>query len=377
MDFYGFSFNGYHSSELGFIRTSDGDRYNENLGPEFQDKTVQIPGGDGTYFFESLDTKKSFTINIAFDNMSETQLRKLRQVFNGKDVGPLIFDECPYKAYIVKLQSPVQLKYICFDEPARGSQEWIHNHDLVPFNDTVQENKERASHRRVYKGEGTIQFVAYKPYAQAIHKYLSNFVGASDEVLGPIQGQIALENKSEWSEASRMLTSESAYSSALSAWIEPNGTYPYWTIYNPGDLPMGFSLLLSKSAIVSAPIFKIAQHFYSSSGSAVTTDAVSLNLDFSNLTARLSADSANYIQFNTNTQLIEGYYETPNTQSVMSEQIQTRTGTLYNDAIVGGELFKVPPTESNTRWNSVIEVSTPNSSSAPNIYKADRFYLYY
>ena len=57
-DFVGFTFNNKHSSDLGIIRTSDGSRYNYDLLPTFQDVTLQVPGGDGTYYFwESLYRK--------------------------------------------------------------------------------------------------------------------------------------------------------------------------------------------------------------------------------------------------------------------------------------------------------------------------------
>ena len=66
-DYIGFTFNGIHSSELGIKRTSDGSRFNENLLPTSEDKTVQIPGGDGTYYFGSYYIQKQFDISFAFD----------------------------------------------------------------------------------------------------------------------------------------------------------------------------------------------------------------------------------------------------------------------------------------------------------------------
>ena len=50
-DFTGFSFDGIHSSRLGIVRVSGGDRYDEGLIPEIDDKTTEIPGNDGEYFF--------------------------------------------------------------------------------------------------------------------------------------------------------------------------------------------------------------------------------------------------------------------------------------------------------------------------------------
>jgi hypothetical protein len=56
--FLGFTYNGKHSSELGIVRVSDGSRFNENLLPTIQDKTVPVPGGDGTYYFGSYYTQR-------------------------------------------------------------------------------------------------------------------------------------------------------------------------------------------------------------------------------------------------------------------------------------------------------------------------------
>ena len=75
-----------------------------------------MAGSDGTLYWESFYTNKSWTINIAFDNLSETNYRELRQWLNAKDIGELIFDEAPYKAYTAKIQNPPQLKTICFEE---------------------------------------------------------------------------------------------------------------------------------------------------------------------------------------------------------------------------------------------------------------------
>lgn len=61
-------------------------------------------------------------------------------MFSFKSIKPLVFDEFPYKKYMVKCAQPPQLRYICFDE--------------YEF--------------RIYKGEGTVQLVAYYPFAFAV-----------------------------------------------------------------------------------------------------------------------------------------------------------------------------------------------------------------
>lgn len=61
-------------------------------------------------------------------------------MFSYKGVKPLIFDEFPYKKYMVKCAQPPQLKYLCFDH--------------MEF--------------RIYKGEGNVQLIAYYPFAFSV-----------------------------------------------------------------------------------------------------------------------------------------------------------------------------------------------------------------
>ena len=141
-DFISFSFNKVHSSDLGIIRTSDGSRFNENLLPTIQDKTIQVPGGDGTYFFGSYYTQRPFNISIAFDNLTEDQVRRLSTHFGDKQIHELIFDEKPYKVYMAKINGTPQIKTICFEEDGK----------------------------RIYKGEGSLNFICYYPFAKSRFK---------------------------------------------------------------------------------------------------------------------------------------------------------------------------------------------------------------
>ena len=72
LDFVGFSYKGKHSlRDLNIYRTSDGNRYNNNLMPTITDKSMEIPGNDGMYFFGAYHKQKQFNINIAFDSLTE------------------------------------------------------------------------------------------------------------------------------------------------------------------------------------------------------------------------------------------------------------------------------------------------------------------
>ena len=118
-DFTGFNFGGVSSEELGITRVSSGDRYEEQLHPEIKDITAEVPGLNGNYYFGSSYGPKSFDVEFAFDHLTETQFRKLRQVFGTKQIQKLIFNERPYKYYMAKIESPIELSYVCFNEPKR------------------------------------------------------------------------------------------------------------------------------------------------------------------------------------------------------------------------------------------------------------------
>lgn len=136
-DFLGFQLGDVHSSQLNIIRVSSGDRYNENLSSNFNDVTEQVPGADGTYYWNTYYTQKPFTIDFAFDDLRDEDIHRLKRILNFKGVQPLIFDETLYKKYYVKCSSPPILKYVGFD-----------NYGTI-----------------IYKGEGSINLVAYYPYA--------------------------------------------------------------------------------------------------------------------------------------------------------------------------------------------------------------------
>lgn len=195
-DFIGFSYNGVHSSELGIMRTSEGSRFNENLLPTSREVVVQVPGGDGTYYFGSYYTQRQFSISFAFDDLTEAEIATLKAHFGDKGIHDLIFDETPYKIYSAKVTGTATIKYLAFDEGV---------------------NK-----KRVYKGEGTIQFTCYNPFARCAF--------SSKEINDNINEYKSLDkwkdelrntypNLDEWWDAAR---------------IEPNKNF--------GDVPVSFTL---------------------------------------------------------------------------------------------------------------------------------------
>jgi hypothetical protein len=61
----------------------------------------------------------------------------MKEWLSGKEMNDLWFAEAPYKVYCAKVTGHPVLKYIPFEEDGK----------------------------RIYKGEGTVQFTAYWPYA--------------------------------------------------------------------------------------------------------------------------------------------------------------------------------------------------------------------
>lgn len=235
-DFMGFTYNGVHSiRDLKIYRVSNGSRYDFPLAPTITDKSMEIPGNDGMYYFNSFHKQRQFTINIAFRDLTETNLRRLRQLFNGKEVGELIFDETPYKAYAAKITGTPTIKAICFDETKSGG-----------------------GLERIYRGEGTLQFTCYQPYActpdwvwvkdgstftkSGKCKYDSNYVNGTtiDGRLLSQYGDEAYQTKNEWGNASGLFGSTNEQGDVRNV---PASTASY--VINHGDVPAPFVAKLS------------------------------------------------------------------------------------------------------------------------------------
>lgn len=268
IDYVGFTFNNVHSSSLGIVRTSDGSRFNENLLPTIQDKTVQVPGGDGMYHFGGYYTQKQINISYAFDALTEEQLAEIKRVFGDKKIHELIFDEAPYKKYYAKVTGSASIKHIPFAEGATN---------------------------RVYKGEGSIQFTAYDPYARSVHKYLDQYNNA---------------NKNEWKDAAGLLASQGNYDTIISGTNKLN-------LYNPGVKEADFILSLKfKNGLIP-----IGQIYISVDGA--TQGQMALKA----ITPQKEDDE---IRINSKLNLIEGYKN------------GKKTGTVYNKFITAGTFFKIP-----------------------------------
>lgn len=246
-DFLGFTFDGVHSTELGIFRVSDGDRYSENLLPVIQDKTVQIPGADGTYYYGSFYTQRQFNISIAYEDLTEAQLRRLKTIFSDKKIHSLIFDELPYKVYKVKVNGTPNLKYVCFERPAQSD---LRDREIdmgIKDKNTLYGVGARTTSGRVYKGEGQLSFISYNPFARSRFKYLDQYVIQNIPEWGSMDTASASDvyyNLYDWVDSSRMLHSGSQKASPLNGEVckidEVNRTGVMY--HNAGDIYTPFSI---------------------------------------------------------------------------------------------------------------------------------------
>lgn len=380
-DFLGFSFDGIHSSRLGITRVSEGDRYNESLVPEIEDKIIPVPGENGSYFFGSLYRTKSITIQIAFDSLTESQFRQLRKLLAIKKPCKLILDERPYKVYTAKISAPPQLNYICFDEEQyfwEDHSELDNNGGYIPK--SIDHKLYTGRTQRIYKGEGTIEFECIYPYAVDQFKIL-DFYGNFDfkptwgigvyyknnpRTIGEAQERIAYDtehaaegevidendpkytvieidsgntitiydNTEDWAESSGILPYEyykkynvdSVY--AVDNVVGYNACIP---VYNAGDVDAPFYLFLpfENNGLDEAGSLNAA------SGNYIDINVGNRLLRLKPFQSATTFRKENGVIINTNNHLIEGVvYD-------METSTWRTTGNLYNEFIIAGDFAKI------------------------------------
>ena len=353
-DFIGFEFAGVHSSDLNIVRVSDGDRFEEELIPEVKDITVEVPGMHGEYFFGSTYGTRTFSVKIAFDALTEEQLRKLKRVYGRRQIGELIFDECPYKRYMAKIESPIELSYICFDEPKkrvvgtdigdeRYGVRWITHQEVDPETEEIITPGEREriypyeilpGTQRIYKGEGTLSFKAYFPFAKSKFKVLP-----------------AADIDSDWAVSSGIMTA--AEYAIIDKYIpvesiEEGESTTDWSngtinIYNAGDLSTGFRLYLPAAALNQTTTLTYkARALQSESSDILVLSAITLK----------NGDIG--ILVDTNSELVIGVSEFGYNQD--GNAVYKTSGNLYNKYITSGYFFKFEPNDLKTD-GATLEIS--------------------
>ena len=302
-DYVGFSFNGKHSSEFNIVRTSGGSRFTENLLPTVQDKTIAVPGGDGAYLFGTHYTQRPRQISFAYDNLTERKLAEMIKWLEANQVGELILDEWPHKAWDAKVSASPTINFIPFD-----IEEWEDDADDV----------------RRYKGEGTVTFTAYQPYAHNPKgkKWIEDY-GKDDPNLVSLLTVLGVARKSNY---------DSFYEND-----EKNGECK---VNNTGDLSANFNLELT---IVPNTSYTI---------SATKLEGMLATVTYGTLkfTAAADFEESRRVRINNKLHLIE---ELDDKGKI--------TGVVHNDWITAGDFFKLQTGE------SLVVVDDNNTTSSPSI----------
>lgn len=396
-DFLGFTFNGYHSSELGLVRVSDSNRYTENLLPTIQDKTVQVPGGDGTYYFGSFYTQRPINISVAFDDLSEEQFQKMRAIFGDKKIYDLIFDEMPYKVYKVKATGTPNLKYVCFNKDYDDIDR-IQNE--TPHISTKQELYgvgAASPYGRVYKGEGQLNFICYNPFARSRFKYVDEYTVANIPEWGDLETASAEDvnyNLYDWINTAKLKPSDSSvnYDDEIRVIDKPDSDGVMF--YNPGDLETPFTLQFifgetpgGRSRISSIALSE--DKFINLMQFTLLTPDVGFRINGKlNLIEGLEVTNIVYNRVQSvvgKNPSEEGWYvlendvyvlttdTTPQSGVIYYERvvIYEPSGNIYNSKIVAGDFFKLPCTTDLT-WLTfnIAAGDTPDIT-------IDYSYLYY
>lgn len=293
-DYLGFQFGDVHSYELNITRVSTNDRYVEDLNPNFSDKTAVVPGSDGTYYWDSNYTQRVFNIDFAYDNLREEDLQRLRQILGSKEIKPLIFDETPYKKYMVKAQQPPNLRYICFD----------------------------VGDIKVYKGEGNIRFIAYYPFALSVEdaKITYNSKGSTINNNGDLDSDFKIIYKPGDHLVSVIQISQNQFQAAASA----SSSDPEESKGGRNNTSITIDNVAQQiqNTFVTQKIFNVH----------LTTTYKKKPYGALSIENLVLKDDDVYILIDTRTNLIEGL-----------DSSFKKTGNLYNKYITAGDFFKAPP----------------------------------
>ena len=367
-DFTGFTFNGVHSSELGLTRVSDGSRYTEELLPAIQDKTVQIPGADGTYYYGSTYTQRPFNISVVFDDMTEEQFVRLKRVFGDKGIHDLIFDEWPYKIYRVKSTGTPNLKYICFNKEIDQNDRDYEINSKIKTKEDLYGVGARSTNGRVYKGEGQINLITYSPFARSRYKYIDQYNFFNVPEWGSMDTAAANNvhyNLYDWVDSVGFRTSNVGKDYNGVTYQIDKVTNNGVMIYNPGDLPANFTLTVVPNETFNGLRLDLDDNYLNLDGFTLEGNDKAFRINGKlNLIEGLIEDSNSYYYIehtpNENPKE-EGLYEYDLTNQNYSITTDTSidslktyykqmvgkyepSGNIYNKAIIQGDFFKLPIT---------------------------------
>lgn len=162
-DYLGFSFNGIHSSKFHIIRVSQSNRYKDSFLSNIKETTVELPRVNGNTLISTKYESKIFSIDFAYDYVRDSELIEMKSWLSDygdgfKNEKKLILDELPFLYWDVIVQGQPSFSYLAFDERNNAGEK-----------------------ERVYKGEGSVTFIAHDPFAKSVSKILDDIIDIDEE----------------------------------------------------------------------------------------------------------------------------------------------------------------------------------------------------
>lgn len=322
-DYIGFTYNGQHSSEFRVIRVNSGSRYETTLIPTPKDTTIDVPGRDGLYYVTSKYQQRTIPVSIAFDDLYDEDIANIKKWLAPQTEGELWFDEDPYKQYTAKITSSPKLSWIAFDDPEKG---------------------------RVYKGEGTIQFVCYYPWASSRFRNLKEVYQDIYGTEDPSQLSPSIALPRGWEIASGLQEKENIEKTFDYATQTASQVY----VYNAGNIAtpwqMAFSIQQSSSTQENTGQDIIENQDTQQNSTNTTTSSIQ-KIEYFRKTENGEVSVGRlYIDVNQLTGNKCFLIDT-NLHLLLEIEMPTepgtykQTGNVYNYAIVGGEFFNIEPGE--------------------------------
>ena len=224
---------------------------------------------------------------------------------------------------------------------------------------------------RKYKGEGTIQFICYEPYAHSIHKFLDQYT-TEYSYYNPVTSAPSITGMSV---PSIYLPGANQYTYTMDEWLEQwkagSGMATHSTTYNFGDA--GSNINLYNPGDVEADFLAFFP------ASVVTNSGLRIRIekDVNEVHGQLYlkpftvATGDSYICINSKTNLIEGIKG--------DISLDNRSGNLYNQYILAGDFFKIPMATDTSHLYKFKSHSCTGTAvnNAVNCSKLIYDYLYY
>ena len=313
-DFLGFAYGNWRSEDLGIVRTID-NRYNYQVTPPIKDITAEVPNYTGVYFWGSNYDRRNITIPFAFDQITEVQLSNIKKLLNSKKILNLIFDEEPSTIYPAMVTNTSNISYVCFD----------------------------IGERRIYRGEGTLNFICHTPYKRSKYKFAEEAellrTAAKMAIVdqnAPVYGTLIVDGAQSAPSAdpeNPEYRFGKIYALQNTALTNLPSTSDYgafvgdrYVLYNAGFFEMPFQIYIRLENNMTIYLSKVPN----------TTDEKRRELFIQITEPRNYRNFYNgqdvYIKIDTKNYTIEG-----------CDVDYNPTGTLYNDCIVKGEFFTLSP----------------------------------